>query len=219
MDDERGVTPATRGGPLDHILAHDISNYLTIIRGHAEILLSDVDDPAVADSLNTIKRQVVAADAMLQTVGGVARGGAVAELQDVDVADCLSSEADRLESAYPGVSITTELDDRVVVRADGLVLSVFSNLLENAIKHNDAPDPTLHVTAADAGEVVIVTVADNGPGLPGDVRDQLEGRGLAQPQSGVHIVRFLVDKYGGSIAVDTGPAGTTISVELPSGVE
>lgn len=216
MKDSSELDASADSEAVDHILAHDLTNYLNIIRGHADLLLADVDDADIADHLHTIKGQTIAATAMLQTIGGGVRGDTQSEVDGVAVADLLSIETDRLRSAYPGASIEVNVTEGLRVRADDLLMSVFANLIENAIIHNDSPDPRVRVTATDMGRMARILVEDNGPGLPADVEDQLEGTGLAPPQSGIYIIRFLVEQYDGSISVQTGPAGTTITLEFPT---
>ena len=65
----------------------------------------------------------------------------------------------------------------------------------------------------------MVTIADNGPGIPEDlqpnifdpfVSTKMEGTGL-----GLALVTKLVDDHGGIIDLDTGPDGTTFRILLP----
>jgi two-component system C4-dicarboxylate transport sensor histidine kinase DctB len=65
---------------------------------------------------------------------------------------------------------------------------------------------------------VIITVSDNGPGMPQHIRDNLfspfntskeKGLGL-----GLVIVKEIVTDYGGTISAESGPAGTSFRIEL-----
>lgn len=217
MERVENRTHTLSAGPeaLDHIIAHDLTNHLTIVRGVTDLLLDEVDDPDTIDRLETIRRQTTAATSLLQTISGMARSGTQEEFHSVDVDEVLSIEIDRIQSAYPDASISTDVDDHVRARADGLLTSVFANLLENSIKHNDTQTPTISVTAKSRDGKAIVTVEDNGAGFPVRARDQLLGRGLAHPRSGVHIIRSMVERYGGSISVQESSEGTKVSVEIP----
>ena len=74
------------------------------------------------------------------------------------------------------------------------------------------------------GAGVVVEIADTGPGMPPEVvarafeaffttKDVGRGTGL-----GLDIARRIVeDGHGGSLTIDTGPAGTTMRVALPGG--
>ena len=102
---------------------------------------------------------------------------------------------------------------------------VFLNLVVNAAQafEHDAPDRNhVWIDARDDGDRVIVDVADDGPGIPEDLRRRVlepffttkevgSGTGL-----GLDTVRRIVeDRHDGSIGFDTGPEGTTFHVWLP----
>ena len=100
-----------------------------------------------------------------------------------------------------------------------LLKIVFQNLFINAAQamHGDG---AIHVSLRVDGSDVHVTVADTGPGIPDDVRQNLfkpffttkaRGTGL-----GLSTARRLIDAHGGTIAVDC-PAtgGTTVTLRLP----
>lgn len=84
----------------------------------------------------------------------------------------------------------------------------------------DKEFPEVTVSATPDEEVVRVRVADNGPGIPSDQKEQIfeegekgldsEGTGL-----GLYLVRTLVDRYGGDVWVeDNEPEGSAFIVEL-----
>jgi signal transduction histidine kinase len=98
---------------------------------------------------------------------------------------------------------------------------VFVNLLANAVGHNP-PGTRVMVTASlDGPDTVLVSVADDGPGMPADVaqapfepmrrhRSPSSGSGL-----GLSIARGIVEAHGGQMdLVQTGP-GTCFRISLP----
>jgi signal transduction histidine kinase len=101
-----------------------------------------------------------------------------------------------------------------------MLSSVFGNLLNNAVQHNDKEEPSVSVTVTTTAETVVVRVADNGPGIPADRHAEVFGRGEKGLESegtgvGLYLVDRLVDAYGGSIAIeDNEPEGTVFVVEL-----
>jgi hypothetical protein len=77
---------------------------------------------------------------------------------------------------------------------------------------------TLAVRAAD--DTVQVEVADSGPGIPPEVREDLfkpyvstkrQGTGI-----GLALAEKLVSQHGGQITYQTGPDGTTFRISLPA---
>jgi signal transduction histidine kinase len=99
--------------------------------------------------------------------------------------------------------------------------SVFRNLLNNAVMHNDKDTPKVRISLDAAPDTIQVGVADNGPGVPDDRREEVFGRGqmgLESPGSGIglYLVDTLVDMFGGAVRIDDNePEGSVFRVELP----
>lgn len=101
-----------------------------------------------------------------------------------------------------------------------MLASVFRNVLTNAIQHNDKEIPEVIVSATREDGHVLIRVADNGPGVPDDRKEEIfeqgemgldsEGTGL-----GLYLVDTLVGRYGGEVRVeDNDPEGGVFLVEL-----
>jgi len=100
--------------------------------------------------------------------------------------------------------------------------SIFRNLLTNAVQHNDREVPTVTVSASERDETVVVRVADDGPGVSDEQKDEIFAKGTKGGESagtglGLYLVETLVDTYGGSVHVeDNEPRGAVFVVELPA---
>nr|AAA63512.1 dicarboxylate sensor protein [Sinorhizobium meliloti] len=96
---------------------------------------------------------------------------------------------------------------------------VLINLLQNALEAiGDSENGAIQVRCKAAPGGIALTVADNGPGIAADVREELftpfntskeDGLGL-----GLAISKEIVSDYGGTIEVESGPSGTTFTVNL-----
>jgi two-component system, OmpR family, sensor histidine kinase KdpD len=99
-----------------------------------------------------------------------------------------------------------------------LIVAAFRNLLENALRH--APPATaVEVEAAGAGEVVVVTVSDGGPGVVGDGDDIFEPfHGTSGgPGLGLAIARGFVEIHGGELSYhDADGGGASFELTLPA---
>jgi PAS domain S-box-containing protein len=207
---------------LSQVVRHDVRSALQRVLAYGDLLQGDPGDDS-----EEYRRQVL--EAGREAVDITETAGDVTEV-------LLRSEADRtpvdlrlvlaeqVEDAQAGheraiVSVEGSLPD-VEVLADDMVASVFRNLLNNAVAHNDKDLPEVTLTASATDGVVQVRVADNGPGIPDSRRDRIfeesqkrldsEGIGL-----GLYLVRTLVDRYEGAVWVtDNDPEGSVFVVEL-----
>lgn len=70
-------------------------------------------------------------------------------------------------------------------------------------------------------DTIVITIADNGPGLPAEHREMLQAdRTPDSPQNaslGLWLVSWFVDVYDGTVNIATNePRGTRITLELPA---
>ncbi|WP_030256902.1 MULTISPECIES: sensor histidine kinase [Streptomyces] len=105
------------------------------------------------------------------------------------------------------------------------LVTVLGNLVDNAV---DAVAPSgggrVEVSLAAAGSTLLLQVADSGPGVPEELREQVFEEGWTSKDAPAHrprglglaMVRRLVERTGGRIVLDTGPlGGARFTVELP----
>jgi len=104
----------------------------------------------------------------------------------------------------------------------GELNQVWTNLLDNAL---DAMGPNnngqLTITTSRAKECVRVTISDNGPGIPEEVKSRIfdpffttkeigKGTGL-----GLDVVKRIIKQHKGAVKVDSAPGQTNFIVEFP----
>ncbi|ELZ44843.1 signal-transducing histidine kinase [Halorubrum californiense DSM 19288] len=210
---------------LNQVMRHDIRNDLQLVGAYAELLDEHVDEEG-KEYLDVIKRNTQSAVSLTTTVRDLAEVMLRddAEPSRVALDRVLSQKVEEVRSAYSEAVFTVEGSyPEVEVVGDEMLSSVFRNLLRNAVQHNDEVPPTVTVAATvdeDEG-VAEVRVADNGPGIPEDQRDEIFGKGekgLDSPGAGIglYLVRSLVEIYGGDVWVeDNQPKGAVFVVRLP----
>jgi two-component system, NtrC family, sensor histidine kinase HydH len=130
-------------------------------------------------------------------------------------------ELERANAEARGASLTlASTADRVTAWVDpGRIHQVILNLVKNAIEA--VPDGG-HVELRVAGAVgggSVVTVVDDGPGIPPDVLARIYEPFFSTKESGtglgMAIVHSLVELHGGELNVTTGQSGTELTVWLP----
>jgi len=145
-------------------------------------------------------------------------------VQRIDVTEGIESSLTILgHKLRSGVTVMREYHADVppIDAYAGELNQVWANLVDNAVDAMEGAG-TLTITTRPDGDSVIVEMRDTGPGMPPEVaarvfeafyttKDVGKGTGL-----GLDIARRIVEeRHGGSIEVDTSPAGTTMRVRLP----
>jgi signal transduction histidine kinase len=219
-------------------IAHELKNPLAGIEVMAGLLRRQVPDKVDAQSiLADIISEAKLANAIVVEMLEFVRPIRL-EVEPVAIADVLHQAVTLAESktARRGVSVTVAVPDGLpVIEADSNRLcQVFTNLIANAFEALDGKgeititpalsaieaDPAFAGTPQEPTPILVVDVADNGPGVPAELTDRIfdpffttktKGTGL-----GLGIVRKIVDAHDGRIDLSsTSEKGTRFRVTLP----
>ena len=153
-------------------------------------------------------------------------GGLPIQPRRVDLLVVLRQTLSEVQAANPGRRFQTALQGEVWGEWDGDRLTqVFSNLLGNAVQHSPPSSPVT-VTFRVEGDAVEISIANenlSGPISPEMLETLFEPfrRGPAASRAsgsiglGLYIARHLIERHGGTITVESNPAGTRFGVRLP----
>jgi two-component system, OmpR family, phosphate regulon sensor histidine kinase PhoR len=151
------------------------------------------------------------------------------EIEDVDLPRLLSDCAASVCLSYrvPAETIRLNLEPCLVRARPVDIEVIFRNLIDNAVKYAGIPPRVEVISKSGPKNLVIIQVADNGRGIPHNLRRKIFGRfvrlGLELEREkpgtglGLYIVRTLVRRLKGRIRVrdpKQGP-GTVFEVQLP----
>ncbi|MDD1720289.1 MAG: PAS domain-containing sensor histidine kinase [Methanoregulaceae archaeon] len=185
------------------ILVHDVNNANMTSLGYGELLRDMVEGPAqeITGKLIDVVRKSGEIVRNLETIRKIHER--MPELKPVDLDYVIRNEV----HLFPGDTPVEYTPCSFTVYADDLLSEVFSNLFDNCRKFG-GKDISVSCTVREIGDEVIVSVADNGPGIPDDMKPLIferfqrgttkrTGKGL-----GLYIVKTLVERYGGRIRVE-----------------
>jgi len=214
-------------------LAHELRTPLTSLKGEAERALTE---PCTADEL----RGIIASQAevydhlntMITDLLLLSRGGnaPTSSLGALDVAACVGEAVDAFMvlAEDAGVQLAFSRPDRpCMAKGDRSALRrLFSNLLDNSIKHTGAGG-TISVTVQAGGPRHAVTVDDTGEGIPAEDLphvferfyrgDRSRSRDTGGFGLGLSICRQIADDHGGEIAIESQAGrGTKVTITLPA---
>ena len=144
-------------------------------------------------------------------------------LDDVDVDDLAAAEVDRLRRET-GIEVRADIRPARLSGDAPALTRVLRNLLDNAARHAVS---RVDVAVRRAGDAVVVTVADDGPGIAPADRERVfdrfvrldadRSRSAGGTGLGLAIVREIAAAHGGSVTVEdpSGGSGTVVRVQLP----
>jgi two-component system OmpR family sensor kinase len=211
--------------------SHELRTPLAAIRGYAE-LTRRTREPVPADVAHALRRVESEAARMTTLVEDLlllARldSGRPLEAADVDVTALVVDAVSDAHAAGPDHRWSLDIGDHAVhVTGDQQRLhQVVANLLANARVHTP-PETTVTVGVRRSGGLVELTVADDGPGIPPELRpvlferfargDGSRSRAAGSTGLGLAIVDAVVGTHGGTVSVDSEPGRTVFTVALPA---
>jgi two-component system OmpR family sensor kinase len=210
--------------------SHELRTPLASIRGYAELTRrSGQELPADAiHSLDRIESESIRMTGLVEDLLLLARldEGRELEREPVDLTRMLVDVVSDAHAAGPDHVWTLDLpEEPVQLVGDAPRLhQVFANLLANARLHTD-PGATVTVALSSSPDETVVTVTDDGPGIPEALQstlferfargDSSRYRGTGSTGLGLAIVRAVVAAHRGEITVESRPGFTRFRVALP----
>ncbi len=209
------------------VFLHDLKNVMTGALGHLSLIRRKVGDRTeVSDSLQTVENILRGACRMAEGALVPPSFGTGGPVSAIDVAGACGGICVPPESA--GLRITHE-EEIPMVRADEAGLRrVFNNLLTNAVQALDGRggiEVRLERYRPDRREadprMLVVTVSDDGPGVPEDLRGEVFEYGFTTREGGNGVglasAREWLTSIGGDISLDCPPeGGSRFRVRLPA---
>ena len=217
---------------LIRILSHDLRSPFTAIWELVPFAREEPEESSYLDMMKeSAERGLAIIDAVRQMLA-VETGKQQLEMAPVPLREAVDEAIAAADHAFghKDIQFTAHVDERLVVLADRatFVNSVLTNLLTNAAKFSD-PGGVVTVEAAHNGDHAQIAVRDRGIGMSRDLLDSLfdpfapttrngtqgeKGTGFGMP-----LIKRLVERYGGSIQVDSRTGGdergTVIHMTLP----
>ena len=207
---------------MTRVLKHNLRNKMNLVEGYANLLRDEIDDESRLDSLEVISEtaeDLLGIASAVRTVNETL--DETGSNRPVDFAEELVELRNRTQSRYPDATVTLSLPDGdpIHVTVVGLTVAV-EEAVENAVKHNDAATPSVHIRVERHPDGwVVVEVTDDGPGIPDHEMQVLEIGETSLTHAdrlGIWLIYWVVGKAGGEFDIDTGEDGTTIRLEVPA---
>jgi signal transduction histidine kinase len=241
-DDELGRFAHAFNGLLDRLAAalrgqrqfmadasHELRTPVSVVRTTAQVILARASRPEeeYRESLTIVEEQSARLSRLVESMLLLSRAEAdgiplLREALYLDELVADSVRALRVLATARGVEIRTDGDREIPWHGDGgLLRQMVSNLLENAIRYA-AHHGIVVITLTRTANAAVISVADDGEGIPLDQRDRIfdrfvhldthsGGAGLGLP-----IARWIAEAHGGTLVLDESDrTGSRFTVTLP----
>lgn len=214
------------------MVSHEFRTPLAIIDGHAQRLLRRIDKVTpdkLGGALGKVRLSVYRLTELMESVLSAARledGKIVATFGECNIRALVEEICGNYRDLNPDYEFIMDVErlPSAIIADQKLLRQVLSNLLSNAVKY--APDGRhIWVSASeDPPDHVVVSVRDEGVGIPEDEIDRLFGRffraststGIPGSGIGLHLVKYLIDLHQGDVQVTSHEGeGTTFMFRLP----
>jgi len=215
---------------LSAFVVHDLKNPINALDLHAQLLARNERLPSRArDSALRIRGEARPLLRMVMNLLDISRseaGTLAPRREPLELRPLIEGVLDDFAVRAQQASVRLRAEGEVgPLHADGdLLRRVLENLVDNAIRH--APEATqVEVAVKGIAQSVEICVADDGPGIPSELRERVfdrfvqvgserlvsrAGRGL-----GLAFCKLAVEAHGGSIRVLDRRSGTAFQVVLP----
>lgn len=202
---------------LHRVLRHNLRNELTVMIGMADQILDKTNEPETREAASKIKDAASKLSQLSDEANTIQQVlGEVASVRPIKLSSLADSVIKDCEERFESADITVDISAELTVSANEKLQIVLRSLLDNAIRHNNSPNPQAHLSAATHdSDTIEVAVVDNGPGIPqteqriitekAEITQLDHGSGL-----GLWLVKWIVDGYGGWLDIETPESGGSI---------
>ena len=216
-------------GDYTAAFAHDVRNPINNISTGLQLLASNLEgDKSSQTVINRMQGDCTRLDHMMESFLAFSRPMEL-KFEAFEVESFLKRIIDRWQPrlARAGIKSVLHVDAKVekIIGDTRSLENVFTNLISNALEAMTETGDTLAIKAVLVQEInghpkVEISISDNGPGIPSDIKNRIFepfvttrklGTGI-----GLAITKQIVNAHKGSIKVDSFPGGTVFTVQLPA---
>ena len=214
-------------GQLSANILHDLKKPVLNIRNEAEEALHPAGETSPEPPATIFTRMRDQADFFLSVLreGGFDRFVRSSDEREyVDINDLLERSLALVRYERGSIEIVRQYGNSLpaILAEPVRLIQVFSNLILNASQAMDGKGTLTISTSEQSDSHVLITIADNGPGIPANLVEKIfepfyttkaEGQGTGL---GLYIVRDILKDLGGTIHVTSRPGETRFEMRLPA---
>ncbi len=205
-----------------HAMSHDLKEPLRTINAMLTLLERSMDTTIKKEQqeyLDFVHDAVSRLSELVESVLGFSNLSESTQNTEIDLNRVLTLSQNNLKALIQERNVAIETHTLPHVLGDEIHLTqLFQNLITNAVKYNTSAIPTVKITYEQHGDVAIVSLADNGIGIPDRYhekvfelfqrlhsKDKFSGSGI-----GLAVCKKIMQQMEGDIYISNNPTGGTI---------
>jgi signal transduction histidine kinase len=210
-------------GEMANGMIHDFRSPFATIRLGTELIAKNNPDPQSQEVCKMILRQVVRLGGMVEEVLDFARGETRIKVQPAPLREVFAQLQEANAESFNRSTV------QLVIKPASIILPLdadrFQRVLQNLVTNareaiSTRKDGLITVASRRQGNQCLITVADNGPGIPREVRSTLFEPFVSHGKSGgtglgLAIAKSVVTAHRGTIDYVSSRSGTTFKITLP----
>jgi chemotaxis family two-component system sensor kinase Cph1 len=210
------------------VAAHDVTEAVRVVAGYLELFESETSGALSEGAQRYLGGARDGLDHVDRLMSGVLTYVRVCveepEIEEIELDRSLEDAVRPLRADLDARRASIRADDLPALRADaGRTRDLLRALVSNAVTFASDEPLVIRLAAEREDGGWLITVADNGTGLPDDARERVfqpferaHSRSIATgPGLGLAIARCIVERRGGRIWLDSSERGTTVSFTVP----
>jgi signal transduction histidine kinase len=205
-----------------HVASHDLREPLRMVSSYMGLL-----EKTLGDRIDPVQKQFIGfavdgarrMEQLILDLLRLAKVDADPKIEQVALASIVDEVRSNLEVLLREKNADIITSALPVITADrSQIMQLFQNIIGNGIKYNENPAPLITIGFTQADTTGILSIADNGIGIPAEYREKAfqifkrvptekkyEGSGI-----GLAICKKIVDGLGGEIGIEDNPSGGTV---------
>lgn len=210
-----------------YTVSHDLNSPIIAIQGFSDFLSKDFGEVLPEKGRFYIERIAVSAAYLQSLIKDLLQfsriGRSQTESEEVSLRDIVAQAADEVRAGFPNLEVeVTELPE---VHMNPLrARQLFTNLMQNSCRYAGREDVRMWVAADQQDGDVLVSVRDNGPGIPKEhhkkvfgVFERLQQAGKTEGTGmGLPICKKIVETVGGVMWIEDSAEGLDVRFTLPT---
>ncbi len=206
---------------LHSLLRHDVRNKAQNTQGYLQLLRKNELSRKQEELIDKAEMEIQGGIEIIEKVRTLRNVEEEMEIEEISLYNFVEDIAkeNEVEASEKEMELELDLpDSESKVHGGPLLEELFSNLIGNSVQHSEGSK--IRISGKELDGECVVTLEDNGQGIPDDIEEEVFEKGLEGGETGgtglgLYLVKEIAENYGGSVEVkDSDLGGARFDIHL-----